>query len=221
MTAAPGARVAVDVALFTVRDDALHVLVVQTAGGPFAGAWALPGGLVRENEPLDDAAARELFARTGVGDAYLEQLYTFGSPDRDPHARVVSVAYVGLIPHGGRFAGTLEHPKYRQVVWCPVRRSPPLAYDHAEVVRTAVARVRAKLAYTNLVYTLLPPTFTLSELQAVYQAILGRRLDRRNFRKKMLSTGLLAALGRERRGAHRPAALYRFRRRRPATVAML
>jgi 8-oxo-dGTP diphosphatase len=216
-----GARVAVDVTVFTVRDGALQVLLAQTTGGPFAGAWALPGGLVRDDESLDEAAARELFARTGVGDVYLEQLYTFGSPDRDPHARVVSVAYVALIRDAGRFPGTFEDPKYARAAWCPVRRLPPLAYDHAAVVRTAVRRLRAKLAYTNLVYTLLPATFTLSELQAAYEAILGRRLDRRNFRKKLLATNLLAAVGRERRGAHRPAALHRFRRRRPATVAIL
>jgi 8-oxo-dGTP diphosphatase len=218
---AHGARVAVDVAVCTVRDGALEILLVQTTGGPFAGQWALPGGLVAADETLDDAAARELVTRTGVGGVYLEQLYTFGRPDRDPQARVVSVAYVALIPHGGRFPGGLRSPKYQQVAWWSVRRLPPLAYDHGEIARTAVARLRAKLQYTNLVYTLLPPAFTLSELQAVYEAILGRRLDRRNFRKKILSTGLLAALGRERRGAHRPAALYRFRRRRPMTVALL
>lgn len=216
-----GARVAVDVAVCTVRDGALQVLLVQTTGGPFAGGWALPGGLVRDAESLDDAAARELAAQTGVGDVYLEQLYTFGRPDRDPAARVVSVAYVALIPHGDRFPAALRSPKYRQVAWYPVRRLPPLAYDHADIVRTAVDRLRAKLQYTNLVYTLLPAAFTLSELQAVYEAILARRLDRRNFRKKILSTGLLVPIGRERRGAHRPAALYRFRRRRPTTVAIL
>lgn len=221
MTGRGGARVAVDVAVCTVRDDVLHVLLVQTAGGPFAGAWALPGGLVGDDESLDDAAARELGARTGVEGIYLEQLYTFGRPERDPAARVVSVAYVALIPHGGRFPGSVDDPKYRRVAWWPAERLPPLAYDHADVVRVAVARLRAKLQYTNLVYTLLPPSFTLSELQAVYEAILARRLDRRNFRKKILSTDLLAALGRQRRGAHRPATLYRFRRRRPMTVAIL
>ncbi len=212
-----GARVAVDVAVCTVRDRALQVLLAQTTSGPFPGAWALPGGLVRDDESLDEAAARELFERTAIDDVYLEQLYTFGQPDRDPAARVVSVAYVGLIPHAGRFPGALAHP----IAWCPVRRIPPLAYDHGDVVRMAVARLRAKLQYTNLVYTLLPAAFTLSELQAAYESILGRRLDRRNFRKKILSTGLLAALGRQRRGAHRPATLYRFRRRRPMTVAIL
>ena len=216
-----GARVAVDVAVFTVRDGALQVLLVQAAGGPFAGAWALPGGLVRDDETLDGAATRELFAHTGVPDVYLEQLYTFGSPDRDPHARVVSVAYVGLVPPTGRLAELVANPKYTRATWWPAHRPPALAYDHRDVVRTAVARLRAKLRYTNLVYTLLPAAFTLSELQAVYEAILGRRLDRRNFRKKLLGSGLVADVDRQRRGAHRPATLYRFRRRRPMPVALL
>jgi len=216
-----GALVAVDVAVCTVRDHALHVLLAQATTGPFAGAWALPGGLVRRDETLDAAAVRALRTRTGLAGVYLEQLFTFGRPDRDPATRVVSVAYVGLIPHAGRFPGALGDAADGGVAWCPVRRLPPLAYDHAEVVRTAVARLRAKLQYTNLVYTLLPPTFTLSDLQAVYEAILARRLDRRNFRKKILSTGLLAALDRMRRGAHRPATLYRFRQRRPMTVAVI
>jgi 8-oxo-dGTP diphosphatase len=216
-----GGRVAVDVAVCTVHAGALQVLLAETTGGPFAGSWALPGGLVGDDESLDEAAARELSARTGLADVYLEQLYTFGSPQRDPGGRVVSVAYVALIAHVERLADTGPGPKYRRVAWWPVRRLPPLAYDHGDVVRIAVTRLRAKLQYTNLVYTLLPPTFTLTELQAAYEAILGRRLDRRNFRKKILSTGLLAPLGRLRRGPHRPAALYRFRRRRPMTVALL
>ena len=215
-----GARVAVDVAVCTVRVAALHVLLARATAGPFAGTWALPGGLVRDAEPLDDAAARTLHDRTGLTDAYLEQLYTFGSPDRDPATRVVSVAYVGLIPDAGRFPA-VGADEAADVAWCPVRRLPALAYDHADVVHTAVARLRAKLQYTNLVYTLLPPVFTVSELHAAYEAILGRRLDRRNFRKKILSTGLLASLDRVRRGAHRPATLYRFRRRRPMTVEIV
>jgi len=204
-----GARVAVDVAVFTVHDGALHVLLVETSGGPFAGAWALPGGLVRDDEALDEAAARELAARTGVGDIYLEQLYTFGRPDRDPHARVVSVAYVALIPHG-RFPARLDNPKYRRVAWSAVRRLPPLAYDHADVVRIAVARLRAKLQYTNLVYTLLPPAFTVSELQAVYEAILDRRLDPANFRRQVENSGTLIPTEGFRTGSHRPARLYRY-----------
>ena len=205
MTARGGARVAVDVAVCTVRDDALEVLLVQTAGGSFAGAWALPGGLVADDESLDDAAARELVARTGVEGIYLEQLYTFGRPDRDPAARVVSVAYVALIPHGGRFSGTLDDPKYRRVAWWPVDGLPPLAYDHAEVVRVTVTRLRAKP-----IHDLDPlPASTLS-MQAVGPS--SARLDRRNFRRR--SSGDLIAR-RRRRGciSRRPPSL--FRRRRP------
>ncbi len=216
--------VAVDVAVFTVLEGALHVLVVQPRSGPFAGRWSLPGGRVGAEETLDRAARRELTAQTGLRRIYLEQLYTFGSPRRDPQGRVVSVAYVALIAHGGRFRpprGTPAGEKYAEVAWRTATPLPPLAYDHRAVVRTALARLRAKLAYTNLAYTLLPPAFTLGELQEMYEAILGRALDRRNFRKKLLSLGLLRPLGGVRRGAHRPAALYAFRRRRPMNVEML
>jgi 8-oxo-dGTP diphosphatase len=216
----PAPLVAVDVAVFTVRAGVLQVLLVQARSGPFAGWWALPGGRVHEDESLDEAAARELREQAAMGDAYLEQLYTFGHPRRDPQGRVVSVAYVGLAARPERAAAPAAG-KYQAVDWQPVSRLPELAYDHAAVVRTAVARLRAKLQYTNLAYTLLPSTFTLGELQSLYEAILGRRLDRRNFRRKVLSLGLLRSLGRVRRGAHRPAALYAFRSRRPTSVSVL
>ena len=213
--------VAVDIAVFTVLARALHVLLVELRHGPFAGRWALPGGRVQVDESLDAAAGRELAAQTGIPNIYLEQLYTFGSPGRDPAGHVVSVAYVALIAHGGRFPPRPGGDKYAAVAWRPVRRLPALAYDHAAVVATAAERLRAKLAYTNLAYTLLPREFTLGELQEMYEAILGRRLDRRNFRKKVLALGLLHALGRVRRGPHRPAALYAFRRRRPMVIQVL
>ena len=216
--AAAEPAVAVDVAVFTVRDRALHLLLIHLRDGPFAGRWALPGGRVRGDEPLDDAARRHLVAQTGVGDAYLEQLYTFGSPHRDPHGRVISVAYFALIAHAGRFDAA---DAGGDVAWQPVARLPRLAYDHPAVVDVARTRLRAKLEYTNLVYTLLPSTFTLGELQEMYEAILGRALDRRNFRKKVLSLGLLRRLDRVRRGPHRPAALYAFRHRRPMMIEIL
>lgn len=213
--------VAIDVAVFTVLERALHVLLVKVRRGPFAGQWALPGGSVRTDESLDEAAHRELDAQTGVTDIYLEQLYTFGSPDRDPSRRIVSVAYFGLIPHGGRFRGGPPGDEYAEVVWQPLARLPVLAYDHGAVVKTALGRLRAKLTYTNLVYTLLPRAFTLGELQEMYEAILARPLDRRNFRKKLLSLGLLRPLRAVRRGPHRPAALYAFRDRRPMNIDIL
>jgi len=214
------AAVAVDVAVFTVRDGTLHVLLAQARSGPFAGWWALPGGRVGEEESLDEAAARELPAPAAARDVYLEQLYTFGHPRRDPRGRVVSVAYVGLVADADRVTGAAAG-KYAAVAWHPATRLPRLAYDHAAAVRLAVTRLRAKLQYTNLVYTLLPRTFTLRELQGLYEAILGRQLDRRNFRRRVLSLGLLRPLGRLRRGAHRPAALYAFRSRRPMIVTIL
>jgi 8-oxo-dGTP diphosphatase len=209
--------VAVDVVVFTVRAAALHVLLVRARHGPFTGWWALPGGRVRKDESLDDAASRLLLEQAAVRHVYLEQLYTFGHPQRDPHDRVVSVAYVGLMAEPARPAG----PPGAPVEWRPAARLPALAYDHGGVIELALARLRAKLQYTNLAYTLLPPTFTLGELQSHYETILGRRLDRRNFRRKVLSLGLLRPLGRMRRGAHRPAALYAFRSRRPISVSIL
>jgi 8-oxo-dGTP diphosphatase len=199
---APSAvAVAVDVAVFTVRAQALSVLLVEPRAGAFAGRWALPGGRVRSEEPLDRAARRELAAQTGLRRVYLEQLYTFGSPRRDPHGRVVSVAYVALIAPGARLTPPrgVGAGKYATAAWHAVTHLPPLAYDHRAVVRTALARLRAKLGYTNLVYALLPEAFTLSDLQTMYEAILGRGLDRRNFRRRMLALGLLRPLGRERR----------------------
>src|SRR5262249_41245994 len=157
--------------------------LVRVQRGAFAGRWALPGGRVQADETLEHAARRLLAAQTGVRGIYLEQLYTFGHPERDPHGRVVSVAYFALIAHRRSTPG--------HVAWPPGVRAPPLASDPRAVVRTAPARLRGKLAYTNLVYTLLPPSFTLGELQEMYEAIRGRHLDRRNFRKKILSLGLL------------------------------
>ena len=216
--AQPHPYVAVDVVIFTIDAGELKALLAQVREGPFAGRWAFPGGLVEMAESLDEAARRELSAKTGIAGIYLEQLRTFGDPRRDPQARVVSTAYFALVPAKDMVA---RSDKYAGVSWFAVRRLPPLAYDHDAVAAAALERLRAKLAYTNLVYGLLPAEFTLGELQEIYEVILGRRLDRRNFRKKILATGLLRRLPRQRRGAHRPAALYRFVRRQPMIVEML
>jgi 8-oxo-dGTP diphosphatase len=213
--------VAVDVAVFTVLEGVLQVLLVRVRRGAFAGRWALPGGRVAFDETLEAAARRHLAAQSGRRGIYLEQLYTFGSPQRDPHGRVVSVAYFALIPHGGQPESQRAGRADADAAWSRVAHLPPLAYDHRVVLRTAIARLRAKLRYTNLVYGLLPARFTLGELQAMYEAILGRPLDRRNFRKKILSLGLLRRAHGVRRGPHRPATLYAFRRRRPMMIEIL
>ena len=213
----PGAQdhpwVAVDVVVFTIDEGDLLALLIKIKSGPNAGRWAFPGGLVGIRESLEGAARRELSEKTGVADIYMEQLCTFGAPDRNPVHRVVSVAYFALVPHKGLYLRC--SPKYAEIGWFPVRSLPPLAYDHGEVAATALARLRSKLGYTNIAWSLLPEAFTLGELQEVYEVILGRKLDRRNFRKKVLSLGVVRAAAGKRRGAHRPAQLYAFRSREP------
>jgi 8-oxo-dGTP diphosphatase len=211
--------VAVDVVIFTIAERELQALLVEVKSGPFAGRWAFPGGLVPVGEAPEVTATRELLAQTGIGDVYLEQLRTFGDPGRDPHAHVVSVAYFALVT--GKGEAQADNPKYRRMQWCPVRDLPALAYDHNLLAHCALARLRSKLAYTNIVYSLLPREFTLGELQEIYEIIIGRPLDRRNFRKKILALGLLRPLRRQRRGRHRPAQLYAFTRREPMNVEML
>lgn len=213
-------KVAVDNCIFTVLQDTLHLLLIQMTKAPFTGMWALPGGLIHDGEGLDAAAARILDEETAVRDVYLEQLYTFGRPDRDPAGRVISVAYFALIhaPH----ITLRTQPKYADVRWWSCTSLPALAYDHTEVAAYARQRLEWKLTYTNVAWSLLPRRFALTELQKVYEAVLGSALDKRNFRKKILSLGLIEPVGEKAmRGAHRPAMLYRFTSREPKLVDML
>jgi 8-oxo-dGTP diphosphatase len=211
--------VATDIVVFGLAAGRLRALLVQVAHGPLAGRWAFPGGFIALDETPDAAARRELRQHTGVSGLHLEQLYTFGGPCRDPASRVVAVAYLGLYRHAGR--PLRPSAKYTDAGWFPVTRLPALAYDHGRIARMALARLRAKLEYTNVVYSLLADTFTLTDLQQTYEAILGRRLDRRNFRRRLLDLRLLVRAAGTRRGPHRPAALYRFRQRRPMVIRML
>lgn len=211
--------VAVDVVVYTLYQKNLLCLLVQIKEGSFADKWAFPGGLVGAEESLDQAAEREVRERTGAGSRYLEQIYTFGKPERDPATRVVSVSYLALLPYQG--AALAAASKYADIRWFPANKIPGLAYDHDQVARIALQRLRAKLQYTNIVYSLLPSEFTLGELQEIYETILHRSLDRRNFRKKILALGLLKELKKKRRGTHRPAALYAFNKRRPMIIEMV
>ena len=223
VTAHPAAqqvKIAVDNCIFTVLEDRLHLLLIQMTKVPYTGMWALPGGLIQEAESLDAAAGRILYEETGVADVYLEQLYTFGQPDRDPAGRVISVAYFALIHAAGITLRT--QLKYADVRWWPCATLPPLAYDHNAVAAYARQRLEWKLAYTNVAWSLLPRRFALTELQKVYEAVLGRPLDKRNFRKKILALGLVEPVGETAmRGAHRPAMLYRFTSREPKLIEML
>jgi 8-oxo-dGTP diphosphatase len=202
-------RVTVDLAIFTVRDEALQVLLVQRGVAPFAGRWALPGGFVREDESLESAARRELEEETGVRDVYLEQLYTFGDPDRDPRGRVITVAYFALVAADRQTLSPGTDAAAAR--WWPAGTPPPLAFDHRQMLDYAVERLRNKLEYTTVGFQLLPRKFTLTQLQRVYEAILGRALDKRNFRRKMELLDILTPLAeRAQDGPSRPAQLYTF-----------
>ncbi|HEU4537744.1 MAG TPA: NUDIX domain-containing protein [Polyangiaceae bacterium] len=201
--------VTVDVVIFTLRDaSALEVLLVRRKYPPFAGRWAVPGGFVLEHESLDDAAERELREETGVADVYLEQLHAFGEPRRDPRGRVVTVAYYALVA-----AGRLPLKAGSDAAdarWFDAGAPPALAFDHRAIFDFALARLRAGVEGSALAFRLLPPTFTLTELQRVHEAVLGRPLDKRNFRRRALSLGLVRPLREWRReGQSRPAQLFR------------
>jgi 8-oxo-dGTP diphosphatase len=214
------AVIATDVVIFTVHKNHLKILLIKMKRKPYIGYWACPGGLVRPNESVNEAAKKHLFDKAGLEDVYLEQLYTFGEPDRDPFGRVVSVAYFALIPTSGIELKTTK--EYADIAWFTVKSLPKLAYDHKQVIEIAEERLKNKLAYSNIIYSLLPEEFTLGELQGMYEIILGRKLDKRNFRKKIFSLGIIGSTGKKRIGeASRPAGLYKFVNRDPRIVEML
>jgi 8-oxo-dGTP diphosphatase len=201
--------VSVDVVIFTLRDDDLQVLLVQRKNSPFEGRWAIPVGFVGEDESLEVAARRELAEETGVRDVYLEQLYTFGDPGRDPRGRVITVAYLALVPSPLAVQAGSDASDAR---WWSVYKLPPkLAFDHDEILKYALQRLRYKLEYTAAGFQLLPPTFTLTEIQKAYEIVLGEPLDKRNFRRRILEAGILEEAGQACQGRGRPARLYRFR----------
>jgi 8-oxo-dGTP diphosphatase len=205
-------RVTTDVVIFTVRDGTLHILLVRRAATPYAGRYAIPGGFVHDAESLEAAARRELAEETGVRDVYLEQLYSFGDPGRDPRGRVVTVAYFALIA-SDRMTLTAGSDA-AEARWFPVAEVPSLAFDHRRILDYALERLRNKLEYTTVGFQLLPEKFTLGELQAVYEAILGKRIDKRNFRRKIGLLGILTPLREWQRTGRKPARLYRFSARR-------
>lgn len=207
----PRPAVTVDIILFVFQQEQLRVLLIRRANDPYKGKWALPGGFVGEKENLYDAALRELKEETNVSNVYLEQLYTFGEPGRDPRARVITVAYFALLSaeevaqqevHGASDAGEAR--------WWDIYDLPELAFDHQRILDYALQRLRWKLEWTALGFLLLPSEFTLSELQKVYETILNEPLDKRNFRRKILTADVLEPTGNMRAGDHRPAKLYRF-----------
>jgi 8-oxo-dGTP diphosphatase len=210
----PSVRLTVDIVIFAVRSGSLQVLLIRRGIEPFRGAWAIPGGFVLDGEGLEDAARRELREETGVEEVYLEQLYTFGDPGRDPRGRVVSVAYFALLSGEGStlVAGT----DAAEAAWWRMDQLPDLAFDHAPILAYALDRLRNKIEYTTVGFQLLPEKFSLTALQRVYEMILGRPLDKRNFRRKLTVLQIVKPLKElDRTGNHRPARLYQLRKLSP------
>lgn len=205
----PRPSVTVDCVIFGLDDGYdLRVLLIQRAHDPYKGHWALPGGFVDMDEDLDTAARRELEEETGVTNVFIEQLYTFGEPNRDPRGRVISIAYYALVNLG-------EHPVVAasdadKAEWHKVSELPTLAFDHEKILKMAINRLRAKVLYKPIGFELLPDKFTLTDLQKLYETILAQKLNRRNFRSKILKLGLLEQLEQQTNVAHRPAYLYKF-----------
>ncbi|HNT23084.1 MAG TPA: NUDIX domain-containing protein [Anaerolineales bacterium] len=206
----PRPALTVDVVVFTLCEDQLQVMLIQRRGEPFSGMWALPGGFVHMHESLEDAAHRELNEETGINTAYLEQLYTYGDPQRDPRDRIISVAYFALTPSNVPFQDR-GGSDASQAAWFPVDHLPALAFDHAEIISYALRRLRYKLEYSAVGFELLPAEFTLTEIQSTYEIILNERLDKRNFRRRILEANIIEPTDKMHAGEGRPARLYRYR----------
>ncbi len=209
----PRAALTVDCVVFGLDEDDLKVALIQRDLPPMEGRWALPGGFVRLEETLDEAARRELREETGIENVYLEQLYTFGALDRDSRERVVTVAYYALVKLSDHRVQAATDA--RNAAWFAVDDTPTLAFDHRQILKMAHERLRGKVRYQPIGFELLPAKFTLRQIQHLYEVVLDRPLDKRNFRKKILSMGILVELDEvEKDVAHRAARLYKFDRRK-------
>jgi 8-oxo-dGTP diphosphatase len=209
----PRAALTVDCVVFALDDEDLKVLLIQRDLPPFEGDWAFPGGFVRLDETLDEAARRELKEETGIENVFLEQLYTIGDLDRDPHERVVTVAYYVLVKLSDHQVQAATDA--RNAAWFAIEDVPSLAFDHEKILTLAHDRLRGKVRYQPIGFELLPAKFTLRQIQHLYEVVLDRSLDKRNFRKKILSMDILVELDEvETDVAHRAARLYKFDRRK-------
>lgn len=206
-------KLTVDAVVFGYESETISVLLIKRKYEPFKDAWALPGGFVLNNETLEEAVKRELNEETGVNINYLEQLYTFGEPSRDPRGRIVSIAFFGLINPSifKLFANT----DASDAKWFSINELPKLAFDHKEIVNMAIHRLRGKITYEPLGFELLDNKFPFSDLEKLYTTLLGREIDRRNFRKKILSLNILDELDEKiTKGSGRPANLFKFNRKK-------
>lgn len=209
----PRPALTVDAVVFGLDDEDLKVLLIRRDLPPFEGKWALPGGFVRVGESLEDSVRRELQEETGIAQVFLEQLYTFGDVDRDPRERIVTVAYYALVKLSDH--RIMAATDARDAAWFAVSETRGLAFDHERILAAALERLKGKVRYQPIGFELLPPQFTLSQLQHLYETILEKSLDKRNFRKKLLGMDFLVPLDEVQKDvAHRAARLYRFDRKK-------
>lgn len=204
-------KITVDAVVFGYhRDEGISVLLIKRKLEPFIHQWALPGGFVKNEESLEDAVQRELEEETGAKINYLEQLYTFGQPERDPRARIISVTYFGLVKPGAY--RILADTDAEDVAWFNIHKLPKLAFDHKSILKTAVERLRGKITYEPIGFELLDPKFPFSDLEQLYRVILDREIDRRNFKRKIMSLGIVEELEEKApvTTAGRPGNLYKF-----------
>ncbi len=214
----PRGALTVDCVVFGLDDDDLKVMLIQRGLPPFQGKWALPGGFVRVDETLEEAARRELEEETGLHKVFLEQLFTFGAIDRDPRERVVTVAYYALVKLSDHKVQAATDA--RDAAWFGVHDAPSLAFDHATILQMGLERLRGKLRYRPIGFELLPKKFALSQLQHLYEVVLEREIDKRNFRKRVLAMDLLIETDEVQQDvAHRAARLYRFDERKYRRLA--
>lgn len=214
----PRAALTVDCVVFGLDEADLKVMLIQRDLTPFRGKWALPGGFVRVDESLEDAARRELQEETGLEKVFLEQLYTYGDLGRDPRERVVTVAWYALVRLSDH--RVMAATDARDAAWFGLHDLPRLAFDHDRILKAAHQRIQGKVRYEPIGFELLPKKFTLTQLQKLYEIVLDRDIDKRNFRKKILRMGVLEELDEvETDVAHRAARLYRFNQKRYREMA--
>ncbi len=209
LTDYPQPSVTTDIIIFTIKDNELKILLVKRAQEPFKNKWAIPGGFVREHESIEQAAQRELKEETGVKADYLEQLYTFGDVNRDPRGRVITISYFALIKSDKiKLSASTDVSK---ASWFSAYKTPSLAFDHKKILEYAIKRLKWKLEYTPIAFSVLPDKFTLTQLQKVYEVVFNKKFDKRNFRKKILNLGIIKQTKEiEKNVSHRPPKLYSF-----------
>lgn len=215
----PQPSVTVDLVVFTIKDKSLKVLLIKRNIEPFKGKWALPGGFVQIDESLEEAAKRELKEETGIEDVYLEQLYTFGEPKRDPRGRVITITYVALI--------NSENLKLKadtdssDAQWFSVKKIPELSFDHAKILEYSFKRLKWKFEYTTVAFSLLPKKFAISDIQRIYEIVFDKKFDKRNFAKKILYLDILKEEGINKNVSHRPPMLYSLKKSISETIEIL